>query len=1000
MKTFTFFILAFIAIALYRESAIAQHENILLPKERPGQGETLKILPIHKALHHLDYSLKAIDPSLAQALQYTLDSVRVAENIKGISAAMIIPGQGLWIGTSGYSVPSTSDTITSDMLFGIGSNTKTFIATTMLQLQEEGVLSLDDPLCRWLPTYRQDQYRYIDSNITIRQLLNHTSGIYNYAGGEWARYRDSLQANPARFWEPESLLAIFMRPPNFSLGTSYSYCNTNYLLAGMIIKVATGTSVSLQLHQRFLTPLNLSSTYLAVEDSLVGVRAHPWGSWDFASDNIDFYSFPIISMYSFPWTAGAMFSIPENMVRWIYNLYGGNVLKDSSLTQMLTFTAESGGYYGLGIGKENFDGITMIGHSGGWYGYTSEMLFNPESHLCVATTENSNNVSWWLTPHLLSTYLRYGAPIYAVSLDKTSFTPVTDTLFATCYLRNPESHPFSIKAYYLLGDNISDSSVFFDDGLHHDSLPGDGLWGTQWVIPPEENMYSLTVTPYDSAADYSFTLNKVVCFTAGNLMSVDSIMITRISPSWLKAQVWVRNNSHSSPIPSVHADVVTTDPNIKEFNYSDYDYGDLPPAQRSVTPGVFTFKVDTSLKTADLQLSLDITSNDIKYWTLDFIVPLRITPTFSRSNIDFGTVGIGETKLDSVILRNPNSLSLNVVSASSDLPTEYTVVPSSAVIAPLDSQKFYVTFNPTTIGVHAGHLVFSYEGTGSPVQMNITGTFSPPSTRFAVSIGWNMVSIPMLPFSYLKNTLFSTTVSPAYTYQTAYTRRDTLSIGVGYWVKYATSEIAEIPGVAIFSDTFDVNEGWNMIGSVSEPIKVTNIGSIPAGIITSGFYFYGGDDYYDVVDTIKPGYGYWVKVNQPGKLILSATSKAKASNLIRIIASNEQPPPPPDGKEITMTNDVPAEYLLEQNYPNPFNPGTTISYSVPERSRIVIEIYNVLGQIVATVVNGEQEPGYRSVDWVTTGGLGSGLYFYRLTASSMVEPGWMFVQVRKMVLLK
>lgn len=97
---------------------------------------------------------------------------------------------------------------------------------------------------------------------------------------------------------------------------------------------------------------------------------------------------------------------------------------------------------------------------------------------------------------------------------------------------------------------------------------------------------------------------------------------------------------------------------------------------------------------------------------------------------------------------------------------------------------------------------------------------------------------------------------------------------------------------------------------------------------------------------------------------------------------------------------APTKYEISQNYPNPFNPATSFVYGIPERSRVTLDIHNVLGQIVATLVDGEQDPGYRSVHWMAPGGIGSGLYFYRLTAASLVEPGKVFVQVRKMLLVK
>ena len=104
--------------------------------------------------------------------------------------------------------------------------------------------------------------------------------------------------------------------------------------------------------------------------------------------------------------------------------------------------------------------------------------------------------------------------------------------------------------------------------------------------------------------------------------------------------------------------------------------------------------------------------------------------------------------------------------------------------------------------------------------------------------------------------------------------------------------------------------------------------------------------------------------------------------------------------EVRLQNNLQEHFHLDQNYPNPFNPRTRFSYGLPDRSRVVIQICNVLGQIVATLVDAVQEPGYHSVEWMAGDGVSSGMYFYRLTAASTVEPGRAFVQVRKMVLTK
>ena len=259
---------------------------------------------------------------------------------------------------------------------------------------------------------------------------------------------------------------------------------------------------------------------------------------------------------------------------------------------------------------------------------------------------------------------------------------------------------------------------------------------------------------------------------------------------------------------------------------------------------------------------------------------------------------------------------------------------------------------------------------------------------------WNLVSAPLTESDYRRTVLFPGCISQVFSYKGAYLASDTLVPGTGYWLRFNGDHDISMSGTGILTDTIGVTEGWNLIGGISLPLPVESITSIPGGLVTSQFFGYQGG--YRTMDTIKPGYGYWVKVSGAGELILASTDQSSvtnnspaASGRIRIIPTEEQPPLPPTG---TGQLPVPKEFSLGQNYPNPFNPSTTISYELPKKSLVTLKIFDILGREIETLVEGVEEPGYKSVRF-NASGLASGIYFYRLEAGS-------FTETKKLLLLR
>ncbi|TAK62203.1 MAG: T9SS type A sorting domain-containing protein [Bacteroidetes bacterium] len=272
--------------------------------------------------------------------------------------------------------------------------------------------------------------------------------------------------------------------------------------------------------------------------------------------------------------------------------------------------------------------------------------------------------------------------------------------------------------------------------------------------------------------------------------------------------------------------------------------------------------------------------------------------------------------------------------------------------------------------------------TGIPVQYNR---------------GWNLVSVPVKVVDYLKTSLYPNAVSDAFAFVGSYQLMQTLSHGVGYWLKFNTTQTITFSGFQVNSDTISVVAGWNMIGSIGTSVAVGTITSNPPGIQTSQFFGYNNG--YGTTSTIEAGKGYWVKVSQAGTLILSSVVSNQSSvNSIKIVQTSEVPPPPPGFETANLKTETPNQFALEQNYPNPFNPSTVISYSLSVNGYVSLKVYNMLGVEIATLVDGMQEAGFKSIPFDASG-LPSGVYTYRLFVVG--QDGILsYTDVKKMVLMR
>ncbi|WP_420601796.1 serine hydrolase domain-containing protein [Flagellimonas sp.] len=324
------------------------------------------------------------DALFLSELQSIVDSKIGADKLLGASISIRIDGEERWKLQGGISSGDTP--IAEDMRFGIASITKTFVAATVLKLEEEGQLSLNDPISKWLTLNLPN----IDESITIRQLLGHFTGLLGYFRHPdiWPRVEGNLETAI-----PPIELADYVGEPLFAPGDRYEYSNSNYLILGLIIEAVSQKTVGEVFREKLFGPLQLNSTYFPANESITGPIATPWrdSNGDGTLQNISSEFGP--AYHSVFYTAADVFSTASDLSMWPQHLFNGSLLTQETKNKMLDFTPIDDTIftgYGLGVREVTFAARSMWGHTGGMRGYGSYMFYDPTTKVSIAMLNNQS----------------------------------------------------------------------------------------------------------------------------------------------------------------------------------------------------------------------------------------------------------------------------------------------------------------------------------------------------------------------------------------------------------------------------------------------------------------------------------------------------------------------------------------------------------------------------------------------------------------------------------
>jgi D-alanyl-D-alanine carboxypeptidase len=285
----------------------------------------------------------------AADLRRALNRARADLGLYSLALGVAIDGRVGWSGASGVALDGVTK-LDGDSPFAIASITKTFTATLVLEAAERGKIGLDDPVSDYLPRVKAVR------GVTVRQLLQHTSGIADLL----PPMREPMTKDPDRTWTgPEVIDQLGGRW--WSPGAAYGYSNSNYVLLGMLVERIYGHAFNDVLARHILRPLDLDETGVLLARDAPPLMPPSWASAFGPSGN--------------------MYASVSDLVEWAMALYGGRVLSPETLADMTTFNSDD---YGLGTEAIHLGSRTGIGHSGLLRGFTSVLVHLPDENVTIA----------------------------------------------------------------------------------------------------------------------------------------------------------------------------------------------------------------------------------------------------------------------------------------------------------------------------------------------------------------------------------------------------------------------------------------------------------------------------------------------------------------------------------------------------------------------------------------------------------------------------------------
>ncbi len=340
--------------------------------------------------------------ALGSKIQAALDAVRKDNGYPGVTAAFVLPDNSVLSFASGFDDVESEIPMRPESRLHSGSVGKSFVAAVVLALANDGKLSLDDRISRWLGD--EDWFERLEGadQFTVRMLLTHSSGLPDYLGDDdflsaIGPLFEDVEKNPNIYFSPRQLVGFRLDKPNaFAPGQGFLYSDINYILAGLAIEQAAGRSYYDELKSRFLEPLRLDKTDPAIGLEFPGLAAgyisddNPFGLAGMKAATAGMMLF----RPDMEWTGGGLITNSVDLARWAKLLYEGSAMAGPYLEALLEgVDRDEEGQYGLGVYIDQTPLGTRYGHGGWMFGYVSRMSYYPDYRIAAAMQINADSAT-------------------------------------------------------------------------------------------------------------------------------------------------------------------------------------------------------------------------------------------------------------------------------------------------------------------------------------------------------------------------------------------------------------------------------------------------------------------------------------------------------------------------------------------------------------------------------------------------------------------------------